>query len=353
MRRSNIDHSLSTDPMSDEREVVWGWRRSTWDEKVNRLVYFAADCEISSKGATLRRSRLILIRGGGELDGMLGRASKLQGGRVELGNSILSVSIGPIGEIDKERVKRLDKCRRHVVKDLGYLPETPEWRKRLNDIHKSHPRLLVYAGSGLSYEAGVPMLAEMHELFGVDSGVGRGFCLGDSDPLLDRLAENGFHWFSKQVERFHNICAGVNPSESHRLLVKAHREGVVSFILTDNVDDIFERLLRIRTIKTRGDGLISVKYQGMPDLLKRVKSVPHALLVIGVSADRRGIIESLSSSVPTIVINPALPVSPESKNLDYLDLLGFDGSGASLQGHVFIKRPAKTCLAEVLSILEY
>jgi hypothetical protein len=75
------------------------------------------------------------------------------------------------------------------------------------------------------------------------------------------------------------------------------------------------------------------------------------MLVIGVSADRRGIIESLAKLMPTIVINPALPVSPSSKNLDYLEQLGFDETGESKNGHVFIKQPARKCMGKVLSLL--
>ena len=75
------------------------------------------------------------------------------------------------------------------------------------------------------------------------------------------------------------------------------------------------------------------------------------MLVIGVSADRRGIIESLAKLMPTIVINPAIPVSPSSKNLDYLEQLGFDETGESKYGHVFIKQPARKCMGKVLSLL--
>jgi hypothetical protein len=313
-------------------------------------VYFAAECEMIDESAELRDPRLIMIRQG--VTGQLSqRARQAQGGRVELDGSRLYFSIGTVREIDEERVEKLDRCRRHIARDLSHLPETPAWQLRLSEIAQSHPRVIVYAGSGLGYEAGVPTLATMHKLFGVDDGPGTDFCLGDSDPLLDDIADNGFSRFVDQVEAFHSICAKVQPSTSHVLLAKAFEKGVASLILTDNVDEIFERRLGIQTTKTRGDGLISVKYPRMENLLEQVKSKPHVLLVAGVSADRRGIIEALSTSIPTVVVNPAWQVSPESKNLDYLSMLGFDESGLSAGGHVFVKQPAHACLAQVLSSL--
>jgi hypothetical protein len=125
----------------------------------------------------------------------------------------------------------------------------------------------------------------------------------------------------------------------------------VSLVLTDNVDDIFERRLAIPTLPTRGDGLTSERYAGLDEVVNVVQSRPHAMLVIGVSADRRGIIESLAKLMLTIIVNPALPVSPSSKNLDYLEQLGFDERGESKYGHVFIKRPARRCMGKVLSLL--
>jgi len=316
---------------------------------VSRVVYFAAECEMTDQ-SELRDPRLVLIRRGGA-DQLLQRARQVQGGRVEVDGSRVYFSIGTVREIDKERVEKLDKCRRHIVLDMSHLPETPDWQLRLSQIGQSHPRVIVYAGSGLGYEAGVPMLATMHKLFGVDDGPGTDFSLGDSDSLLEAIGDNGWLKFLDQVEKFHSICARVQPSVSHVLMAKAFEKGLVSLILTDNVDEIFERRLGIQTTRTRGDGLVSVKYPRMGSLLEQVKSKPHVLLVVGVSADRRGIIEPLSKSIPTVVVNPALPVSPGSKNLDYLGTLNFDESGLSAEGHVFIKQPAHACLAEVLRSL--
>ena len=48
----------------------------------------------------------------------------------------------------------------------------------------------VYVGSGLSYEAGLPTLCDMHEAFGVDAPGGARFAVGDDDPLPARLRQD-------------------------------------------------------------------------------------------------------------------------------------------------------------------
>jgi len=49
----------------------------------------------------------------------------------------------------------------------------------------------LYVGSGLSYEAGLPTLCDMHDAFCVDSETQDGFTVGASDPLPRLLAEEG------------------------------------------------------------------------------------------------------------------------------------------------------------------
>ena len=333
------------------RDVVWGWRRSTWNEELSRLVYFSAVCQYLKDLVEFREPRLMLIRRGGKLDALEEKARKIKSARVESSSDSLYVSIGPINDQDEQRIERLNDCRRHQVRDLSQVHETREWARLLGETGQRHPRLIAYVGSGLSYEAGVPTLATMHKLFGVDDGPGTEFCLGTTDPLIDSLNTRTFSWFVGKVRAFQSACARARPSVSHQHLRSAYRHGQISSILTDNVDDIFERRLGIPPFHTRGDGLTSERFVGLDEVAELVQSGPHVLLVIGVSADRRGIIGALGRLIPTVVVNPALPVSPHSKNLDYLDDLGFDHEGNSKYGHVFIKQPARKCLGRVLSRL--
>ena len=333
------------------REVVWGWRRSTWDEATSRLVYFSADCEYLSNSAKLHDPRLVILRRGSDLEGLHERALGIKGARVESTKDNLSASLGSIRGVDEERIRKLDAVRRHEVQDLSNFHQTHDWQRRLAQIGRKRPRLVVYVGSGLSYEAGIPTLPSMHKLFGVDGGPGTDFVLGPADPLIDLLSAKAFPWFVGRVQRFHSACAGAQPSSSHRHLQRPYQQGRVSLILTDNVDDILERRFSMPTRPTRGDGLTSERYSGLDEVVKDAESSPHAMLVVGVSADRRGVIESLAKRIPTVIVNPALPVSPSSKNLDYLEPLGFDETGESKYGHVFIKQPARKCMGKVLSLL--
>lgn len=332
-------------------QVVWGWRRSTWDEKSSRLVYFAAACDYFDDSAQLSDSRLVIIRRGEELKAVREQARRISGSRLEVSNDGFSVMVGAVTTEDQQRIDKLDRTRRHPVLDFSHVHETIEWPSRLEKIGRLRPRLVVLAGSGLSYEAGVPTLSTLHQLFGVDGGPGTDFCLEDHDPLVTSLSVDTYSGFEERVKDFHSACARARPSQPHEDLRAAYLKEHISMILTDNIDDIFEKHLGLVTFPTRGDGLTSERYSQLDSVLELVESSPHALLVVGVSADRRGIIKALSRSIPTVIVNPALPVSPYSKNLDYLGPLGFDESGESRIGHVFIKKRARDCLGQVLSYL--
>jgi len=332
-------------------QVVWGWRRSTWNEKSSRLVYFSAECQYLKGSVELREPRLVLIRRGAELGALEEKARKIKSARVKSSSDGFHVSIGSITAKDKQRIERLDRSRRHRIKDLSQIRETRQWTRLLQEMGRKRPRLIAYVGSGLSYEAGIPTLATMHKLFGVDNGPGTEFCLGTTDPLIDSLNAKTYSWFVGRVRAFQSACASARPSPSHQHLRRAYRRGQISSILTDNVDDIFERHLGIPTLHTRGDGLTSERYARLDEVTELVRSGPHVLLVIGVSADRRRIIETIGRLIPTVIVNPARTVSPHSKNLDYLDQLGFDEEGNSKYGHVFIKQPGRKCLGRVLSCL--
>src|SRR5208282_6139676 len=197
----------------------------------------------------------VLIRRGTELGALEEKVRKIKSARVKSSSDGFHVSIGSITAKDKQRIERLDRSRRHRIKDLSQIRETRQWTRLLQEMGRKRPRLVAYVGSGLSYEAGVPTLAMMHKLFGVDNGPGTEFCLGTTDPLIDSLNTKTYSWFIGRVRAFQSACASARPSPSHQHLRRAYRRGQISSILTDNVDDIFERHLGIPTLHTRGDGL--------------------------------------------------------------------------------------------------
>ena len=57
----------------------------------------------------------------------------------------------------------------------------------------------MYVASGLSYEAGLPRICDMHECFGVDSETSVGFASGKDDPLPKLLA-------TEAIDRVKKFC---------------------------------------------------------------------------------------------------------------------------------------------------
>ncbi len=167
------------------------------------------------------------------------------------------------------------------------------------------------AGSGLSYEAGLPMLKDVHDLFWVDDGY-EGFCLGGKDVmpgLLHKDMEGMFRSFTS----WHIQAARTQPSDAHLHLCQLHRAGFLHNVYTDNIDKLFLLAGFDNCIQVRGSGVVNEFFPVTfhPD--------SNALMVVGVSADRRGIIEQARQRhLKVVVVNPYIPVSPGAKNLNYL-----------------------------------
>ena len=96
----------------------------------------------------------------------------------------VELSFGWPTEIDLDRVHRLKlrRPRKRIV--------TPQFPPPTETLHADAlwPADL-YVGSGLSYEAGLPTLCDMHNIFCVDNEAQDGFTVGTTDPLPRHLAE--------------------------------------------------------------------------------------------------------------------------------------------------------------------
>ena len=172
-----------------------------------------------------------------------------------------------------------------------------------------HAPITIYAGSGLSYECGLPTLADIHARFGVDDqAVGR--CLfGADDPLPAALAAEPVVLLRRFCD-FHLAAASAEPSFSHCRLGKMYRMGYVDRVLTDNVDNLFGKcgipFERTRTV-------FPGRYSGS------IGEDAKTLLVIGIAADRRQIIrQARRRGLKIVVVNPHMAVSPGAQNLSYL-----------------------------------
>jgi hypothetical protein len=91
------------------------------------------------------------------------------------------------------------------------------------------------------------------------------------------------------------------------------QEGLLHNVYTDNVDRLFDIVGIHDYERVRGSGVVNEFH--------RVTFSPDAdcLLVVGVSADRRGVIaQARERGLRLVVVNPYWPVSPGAKNLDFL-----------------------------------
>jgi hypothetical protein len=170
-----------------------------------------------------------------------------------------------------------------------------------------------YVGSGLSYESGLPTLASVHETFGVDRLGDNEFTFGARDPFPRLLAESVGSTLALFTQ-FHLMAALAPPSTSHERLADLHRAGIITRILTDNVDNLFSKV-DVPFTRTRGIGIFNDRFDIDFDQEERT------LLVIGVAADRRSIIsQARRQGLRIVVVNPQEPVSPKSQSLSYLRL---------------------------------
>ena len=228
--------------------------------------------------------------------------------RTSSGQTLVTIISGrPTGE-------NLSNLRKLAMREPATQPPTPpcatgrpDWNLPALGIR----RMDVLAGSGLSYEAGLPMLKEVHDLFWVDDGY-EGFRLGGTDQLpalVSRDIESAFRTFSS----WHTTAARTAPSLAHQRLLGLRRVGVIDRVFTDNVDNLFPDVGITDAERVRGCGVVNEVYPAT------FGGQSAALLVIGVSADRRGIIEQArAAGMRIVVVNPYMPVSPGARNLDYL-----------------------------------
>ncbi len=167
----------------------------------------------------------------------------------------------------------------------------------------------LYVGSGLSYESGLPTLADVHMMFGVDSISASQFTFGDQDPIPDQLSTSVAETFARFVSLYVQ-AASAEPSYSHFRIAEYYRQGLITRVLTDNVDNLFSTCgIPFQRTRTTFPGRVECKFN------REEKS----LLVIGVAADRREIVsQAREQGVRIIAVNPEDEVSPRAQNLSYL-----------------------------------
>lgn len=323
----------------NSHDFIWGWKRDSEDGSRSRTVYLRGQLQLHEGCPHIVEIYFYLRTCVPEpeaerirhlfdhLNGM-----SIAGHNVTVSGTDLcaTVEIGEPSDHDKMLLGRLQARSRDMIVPCG----VKLMRGRLEPDAKLHHLSMLdsadvatylscfpcdlYVGSGLSYEAGVPLLAALHEAFGVDNRRTGQFLFGLDDPLPEKLLSNpeGSIQNLLQVELAY---LQREPSTSHRLIAQLQKAGLVQHVFTDNVDDFFERA-GVDSVRTRGHGLFNERFD--LEVLPYYRELVHTdmpLLVVGVSADRRQIIEHMRQVGRRIVIvNPIWEVSPQSRNMDYL-----------------------------------
>lgn len=300
-----------------ERTIRWGWKRDSG--RLSRTVFYTAtlredgDCiRVSNQYFHYRqRGHRDVIRCIHEsFTNAVPAAAELLGNpQIRLSDhpdrwSTLQVEFGQPGKDDTCLLARLARRRpRRRIEPVPRLRES-RWTSLLELLPAD-----LYLGSGVSYEAGLPTLCEMHQAFSVDDSERPAFAFGDRDVLPARLAED-------PLEVIRAFCAvhvnalSARPTPAMRSIAALYEEGLVRRIFTDNVDNILAKV-GVPFERVRGTGVLNERHP--------VTFSGKSLIVVGVAADRRDIISQARRARRKIaVVNPCVEVAPNVRHMTYL-----------------------------------
>jgi NAD-dependent SIR2 family protein deacetylase len=314
--------TASLDPRGFVERIIWGWKRDSASPRLTRLIYFSGRQKWDESGLRLDDAFLFYAHQG-EKAAMEPLLAPIEGRRLS-GPFAATTRLDVLDRGAGQRLLRIVSGR-PTGRDLYRLsslaarePDPPQEtppRVPATDVFDLRELGItgcdLLAGSGLSYEAGLPMLKDVHDLFWVDDGFD-GFCLGAKDHLPRLLLDDQEKMF-RRFSQWHIQAARTAPSVAHQCLAGMRRAGLLHNVFTDNVDRLFTLAGIEDYQQVRGSGVINEFFPA------RFSPQSDALLVVGVSADRRGIIaQARERGLRLVVVNPYLPVSPGAKNLNYL-----------------------------------
>ncbi|MEM8646955.1 MAG: hypothetical protein AAGF86_11485, partial [Pseudomonadota bacterium] len=220
------------------------------------------------------------------------------------GHITAELSFGNAEASDLDRVSRLKLRRPRKLIPVPQLPEPAE-HILAGELFPAD----LYVGSGISYEAGLPTLCDMHDIFGVDCHDQGGFMTGAKDWLPRALADEGL----ERVRKFclvHSMALTAEATPAMKALAAGVRSGAIGKVFTDNVDNLLSKT-GVTFERVRGSGVFNERYPA-------TFTAPN-LIVIGVAADRRQIVRQARAAGKTIIIvNPCAKVSPNVTHLDYV-----------------------------------
>ncbi|MBI3486051.1 hypothetical protein HY025_03865 [Candidatus Daviesbacteria bacterium] len=235
------------------------------------------------------------------------------------------IQIGLPTPFDKQTIKRRLKGKPRLRIDPPKLIEASE----NYNLAKFAP-FVVYIGSGLSAESGLPLLGTIHKVFEVDDFDKQELVFGAQDGLPARLVKDVNLEF-KSFCQFSVDAIKAPPSKSHLDIGRLYKTGTIVQVFTDNIDDILRKVnvpftqVRISIFPERYSANFHPK--------------ARSLLVIGIAVDRRQIIkQARRKGLNIIAINPVLRVAPHSRNMDYLS-----------KGDILFKQTANNVLPKIIA----
>jgi hypothetical protein len=300
------------------KHVLWGWKRDAG--KQSRIVYYSGFLRNECRGIAVENS-FFFYKHRTSTEIAEGIACSLAASSRSLLKSVLGESslwkypsgdgfstvlfkIGMPQDEDIDRVIRLIKRRpRKQIQQAVFPPEA----------HPSQALELfpadLYAGSGVSYEAGLPTLCEVHDFFCLDNHASMDFTLGSADLLPQWLAEN-------PVRTFMNFChlhvqvLSAKPTPAQKTIAALCEKGMVRKVFSDNVDNLMCKV-QVPFERTRGSGVFNERFPASFE--------SKTLLVVGVAADRRQLIQQARGrNMRIVVVDPCGKVSHGVQHLNYI-----------------------------------
>jgi hypothetical protein len=298
------------------KQILWGWKRDVATQ--NRMVYFSGDMVRTGRCVDLARfyfhyaakikrpgsdALIADLQAAHSTFRQIGIAADF-GTRTDGAYVRVALALGLPTEQDIDRARRLKlrRPRRHIP-----VPDLPEPVTDLDPATFLPADL--YVGSGISYEAGLPTLCDMHDIFGVDCHAQRGFTVGAEDWLPRALADEDV----SRIRLFctvHTMALDAEATDAMRHIRQLMDARHVGRIFTDNVDNVLAKA-EVPFERVRGSGVFNERYPA--------EFASPNLIVVGVAADRRQIIrQARGAGIRVIIVNPCKKVSPNVTHLDYV-----------------------------------
>jgi hypothetical protein len=243
--------------------LIWGWKRDVGAN--NRMVYFGGELVAAGDRVMLGRWYLFYrhraeataieaiyetLHSSEQLGAHILRLDRKMVGQ---GLADLRLDLGTPTDEDSDRVRRL-QLRRPRRRFAEVVMPTPAPLQLAAQVFPAD----IYVGSGLSYEAGLPTLCDMHLAFGVDSADCTRFATGADDTLPARLAMN----LADAIGSFCSVHVGAlraSPTPAMQAISDLRASGWVRKVFTDNIDNMLAKV-GVPFERTRGSGVFNERY---------------------------------------------------------------------------------------------